>query len=149
MKVTIQRHVEYTPTWGGNDELPAAERCVVLIRVPTTEERSRYCGTDVSATMSGASYTPKIDIRTNQVELVRRHVTEVRGLTLEEDGRDQDIRNGTEMTAAVGLHELVQEIGNHISQLTAEVAGVDPRLVSPSAPGSGATSGAAKQPARG
>ena len=147
MKVTVQKVHEYRPAWGGNLDLPASEQIVVMLRTPTVAERQRYCGIDLSATMNGSEHTPRIDIRTDHISLVRRHVESVRNLVLEIDGLDSDIRNADEMVNAIGLHDLVTEIGTEISGLAAEVTGLDPRSATRSARGSGAISAAEKLPA--
>ena len=141
MKVSVQQNVEFRPEWGDNLSLPVPEQVVVLIRTPSVAERQRYCGIDLSATVSGSSHVPRIDIRVDHLSLVSRHVEEVRNLILEVDGRESDIRTAVELVAAIGLHDLVSEIGRHISEITAQVRGVDPRSVGRSAPGSEATAG--------
>ena len=148
MKVSVQQNVEFRPEWGANADQPASEQVVILIRTPSVAERQRYCGMDLSATVSGSSHVPRIDIRVDHLSLVTRHVEEVRNLTLEVDGRETDIRTAAELVGSIGMHDLVREIGQFISEITAQVRGVDPRLVGPSARGSEATAGKAqKQPA--
>ena len=151
MKVSVQQNVEFRPEWGDNHLLPVPEQLVVLIRTPSVAERQRYCGMDLSATVTGSSHVPRIDIRVDHISLVSRHVEEVSNLTvdvIDVNGRgiETDIRTAAELVNAIGLHDLVREIGQYISEITAQVRGVDPRLVGPSAPGSAGTAGSVKTP---
>ena len=144
MKVSVQQNVEFRPEWGDNMLLPVTEQVVILIRTPSVAERQRYCGMDLSATVTGSSHVPRIDIRVDHLSLVSRHVEEVRNLSIDVDGRESDIRTAAELVGSIGMHDLVREIGQYISEITAQVRGVDPRSVGPSAPGSAGTAGSVK-----
>ena len=146
MKVTVQQQVDFRPEWGDNHKLPASEQVVVTLRTPTVAERQRYCGIDLSATVMGAVHTPRVDIRVDHISLVRRHVVEIRNLTVTIENTDKDIRTGEDIVNTPGVHDLVVEIGREISDLTAQVRGVNPRSVGPGAPGSEDILGARRLP---
>ena len=139
MIVSIERTLTYRPDWGGNFQLPEGEQITVTIRAPTVEERRRHVSADVSLQEDAAAagtYRPRVEMRLDLTSLIRRHVTNITGLTVRDEmGRERQVDSAESLLQQPGLHDLEQEIGTYIAGLVGRPEGVDLPLPARSASG--------------